>query len=184
MILVLHLDVVLGEAERAVLLKELAVTAVKDVHLRIGEFWVLEVVDRPVLVANELGHARCTVDRVFAVEDEEGVWWVGLLEKLFCQKRLVVVVDGTFNVATLVLVLETAVDDHDFVVVGIVVTVEYADQSVLLDAGKTIVCFGRSVRKLVLMHSVDIIGRLQRWHWRRIVFAVPHDIVRVLEHAQ
>lgn len=72
-VLILHLNIVLWVTFRSVLFEEFAVATFQDVHFGVGELWVLEVIDGPVFVADELGHEWGAVLGVFAVEDEEGV---------------------------------------------------------------------------------------------------------------
>lgn len=157
-VLVVHLNVALREALGTVASKELAVAAFKDVHLREGELGILKVVDGTVTVADELGHARSTEFGVLAVEDQESV---GSDTAVFKQIRgelvLVVVVDGTVDVATVVLVLETAVHDQDLVIVRVVVAIEDVDKSVLLDTGEAVgLLLVEEVRKLGFVGLVEI----------------------------
>jgi len=186
-VLVVHLDVVLREALGAVAGKELAVAAFEDVHLREGELGVLEVVDGTVAVADELGHARGTEFRVFTVKDEQSVGSdTAVLEQILGQLVLVVVVDGTVDVATVVLVLEAAVNDQDLVVVRAVVAVEDIDESVLLDAGEAVRLFlVEEVGKLLLVGLVEVHGDgRRRVDVRVVVLLAIDDIVGVLEHAK
>ena len=186
-ILVVHLDVVLGEALGAVAGKELAVAAFENVHLGEGKLGVLEVVDSTVTIADELGHARGTELRVFTVEDQESVGSdTTVLEQILGQLVLVVVVDGTVDVAAVVLVLEAAVNDQNLVVVRAVVAIEDVDESVLLDAGKAVGLFlVEEVRKLLLVGLVEVHrdGR-RRVDVRVVVLLAIDDIVGVLEHAK
>lgn len=186
-VLVVHLNVALREALGAVASKELAVAAFQDVHLREGELGVLEVVDGTVTVADELGHARGTEFGVFAVKDQESVGSdTAVFEQIRGQLVLVVVIDGTVNVATVVLVLETAVNDQDLVVVRVVVAIEDVDKSVLLDAGEAVRFFlVEEVRKLGFVGLVEIHrdGR-RRVDVRVVVLLAIDDIVGVLEHAK
>lgn len=71
-VLVLHLDIVLGETLCPMAGEELAVATIEDVHFGVSEFGVLEIVDGAIAVADEFGHARGSQLRVFAMEDEQG----------------------------------------------------------------------------------------------------------------
>ena len=78
-----------------------------------------------VVATDELGGKRCTVDGVFAVEDEKSVRRVGaLLEEFLGEELLVVEVDGALDVATVVFVFKSAVDDDDLLVLVVVLGVE------------------------------------------------------------
>lgn len=123
MVLVLHLDVVLGKALGPVIGKELAVATVEDVHLGVIELGILEVIDSTITVAYKLGHARGAKLRVFTVKDKQGVGRGVGLEEFVGQLLLVVEVEGTFNVATVVFIFEAAVDNVDAIVMGVVVAV-------------------------------------------------------------
>lgn len=186
-VLVVHLDVVLREALGAVASKEFAVATFEDVHLGEGELGVLEVVDSTVTVADELGHAGGTELRVFAVEDQECVGSdTTMFEQVLGQLVLVIVVDGAVDVATVVLVLEAAVNDQDLVVVRVVVAIENADEGVLLDTRKAIRFFlVDEVRELGLVWLVEVHrdGR-RRVDVRVIVLLAIDDIVGVLKHAK
>jgi hypothetical protein len=186
-VLVVHLDVVLREALGAVAGKELAVATFEDVHLGEGELGVLEVVDGTITVADELGHARGTEFRVFTVEDQESVGSdTAMLEQVLGQLVLVVVVDGAVDVATVVLVLEAAVNNQDLVVVRAVVAIEDVDECVLLDAGEAVRLFlVEEVRKLLLVGLVEVHrDRGRRVDVRVVVLLAIDDIVGVLKHAK
>lgn len=186
-VLVVHLDVVLREALGAVAGKELAVTTFENVHLGEGELRVLEVVDSTVTVADELGHARGTEFRVFTVEDQESVGSdTAVLEEVLGQLILVVVIDSAVDVATVVLVLEAAVNDQDLVVVRAIVAIEDVDESVLLDAGEAVGLFlVEEVRKLLLVGLVEVHGDGgRRVDVRVVVLLAIDDIVGVLKHAK
>ena len=124
MVLVLHLDIALREALGPVVGKELAVPTIENVHFGIGELWVLEVVDGAVLVADELGHAGGTKLRVFTVENEKTARRRHSLEQLASKLLLVVEVQSTFDMSSIVLVFETAIDNINLIVVGVVVAVK------------------------------------------------------------
>lgn len=183
-VLVLHLNVVLGEALCPVVGEELAIAAIEDVHFGVGELWVLEVVDSTVAVAHKLGHARSTELGVFTVEDEQSLCGRVGFEELLSQLLLVVEVESTLDVASVVLVFETAIDDVDAVVVSVVVAVENIEESVLLDPRQAIgLIFGEEVRKLGLVDLVHVHVHLRRVGL--IVLAtVLHDIVGMLEHTE
>jgi hypothetical protein len=186
-VLVMHLDVALREALGTVAGKELAVATFENVHLGEGKLGVLKVVDSTVAVADELGHARGTEFRVFTVEDQESVGSdTTVLEQILGQLVLVVVVDGTVDVATVVLVLETAVNNQDLIVVRAVVAIKDVDERVLLDARKAIRLFlVEEVRKLLLVGLVEVHrdGR-RRVDVRVVVLLAIDDIVGVLKHAK
>jgi hypothetical protein len=61
-------------------------------------------------------HQRSTVSRILAVEDEQCSAGLGTLEELSSEKVFVVVVDSTLDVATFVLILESAINDHLLIV--------------------------------------------------------------------
>lgn len=183
-VLVLHLNVVLGKALCPVVGEELAIAAIEDVHFGVGELWVLEVVDSTVTVAHKLGHAGSTKLGVFTVENEQSLCGRVSFEELLSQLLLVVEVESTIDVASVVLVFETAIDDVDTVVVSVVVAAENIEESVLLDPRQAIgLIFREEVRKLGLVDLVHV-----HIHLRRVglivLATVLHDIVGMLEHAE
>lgn len=59
--------------------------------------------------------------------------------------------------ATVVLVFETAVDNHDVIIVSVVGTVEDVDESILLNTGQAVrFVFRNEVGKLLLMLVINI----------------------------
>lgn len=69
------------------------------------------------------------MSRILAVEDQEGLGSGSVLrEQLLGQKLLVVVVDRTFDVSAVILVLETAIHHPGVVVVMTISAIEHLDQ--------------------------------------------------------
>lgn len=85
---------------------------------------------------------------VFTVEDEKSVIVSGCREETLSQLLLVTEVQCTFNVSTIVLVFETAIDDGLLVVQMIVSTVEYLDECFMGNTRETLGLRGREVRQL------------------------------------
>ena len=137
-VLMLHLDVVLRKAHASILFEELAVTTLEDVHLWVGESWVVHRVYLSVVLADKLGHAWSTVNRVLAVKDQKSLWWRILIEKILGQAFLVIIVDSLLDVSSVILILEATVDNHDLIVVCIVLSVDDIDEGVLLDTWQTV----------------------------------------------
>lgn len=116
-----HRDVGLGIAQLTVFIEELAVSAVKDVDVRIGQTGVVLGVDRSVFGSDVTGHHGGTVGGILAVEDQNGLALHRCLEEVLGQQLFVIVVNSTVNVATIVLVLKAAVN-HDPLVVTVTVS--------------------------------------------------------------
>ena len=134
---VVHLNVVLRVALGAVGGEELAVAAIEDVHLRVGEMRVAGGVDIAVVIADKLGRQRGAVDRVLAVEHEQGLRSIlaaALAEEIVGEVLLVVKIDGILDVSTLVFVFESTVNDEDAVVVVAVFRFQYIYHGVLRDS--------------------------------------------------
>lgn len=168
MVFVFHLDVVLRKALLSVLLEELVVTTFEDVHFGVGQLRVVDGIDLSVMLTDEFGHTWGTMNRVFAVEDEKSARWWNLVEEVLCQALLIVVVDGTFDVAAFVLVFKPTVDNEDLVVVRVVLSVDDVDESVFLNAWQTIGLVRDEVGKLWLVFGVDIHDWLQVRDWRLV----------------
>lgn len=188
MSLVIHLDVILREAFGAVVGEEFAVAAVEDVEVWVGESGVVGGVDITVVVADVFCGQRGTVDRVFAVENEEGrgLWGGGIAEELVGKLLLVVEVDGVFNVPAIVFIFKAAVDYEYSVVFVAVFGVQNVGHGVLRDARETIGFiirdeageFGERMG-LVNVHDGSQVGlRLKR------VMLLLHHVVGVLKHAE
>lgn len=116
MLLGLHLDVVSREAPITMVLVEGTVATIKDVSFGVGQVWIGLVVDLAILASNVLAHERSTVSRVFTVKDQQRLGWLLMLEQLRGKLLLVVEVHSTFNVATLIFILETTIYDNSLVV--------------------------------------------------------------------
>jgi hypothetical protein len=129
-----HLHVLRREAATTVASKEGTVAAFQNVDLWEGKSWIVLGVGGAILGTDMASHQGSAMRRVFAVKDEQSSSRPRLLEELIREKILVVVVDSSFDVTSLVLVLETAVDDHFRVVMIGVFTVENLQQGLLLDA--------------------------------------------------
>jgi hypothetical protein len=68
------------------------------------------------------------------VEDEKRPSIHRSLEELICEQVLIIVVDSTVNVATLVLILKPAVDHNLLVAVGAVLAIQDVDECLSSDA--------------------------------------------------
>lgn len=188
MTLIVHFDVVLRVALAWLLAVETAVTTIEDVHLRESKAGVVLHVDVAIVATNELGGKRSTVDGVFAVENEESVRRVSaILEEFVGEQLLVVKVDGAFDVATVVFVFKSAVDDNDLLVFAGVLGVKNVGHGFLSDTGQAVgIVVGNKVGKLksvFLFHlhcGSELSGRRQL---EDLLFLL-HYVVRVLEHAE
>jgi len=65
-------------------------------------------------------HSRRAMSRVFAVKDDENSFCFGFIKKQFLQILSRVDVDGASNVSTIILILKTAVNNQDVIVVFLV----------------------------------------------------------------
>ena len=85
-------------------------------------------------------HEWSSMGRVFTVKDEQGGSRpvVGIPKEMLGQAFLVVEIERTVDVATVVLVFESTVDDDDVVVVAGVATVEHVDEGVRGDTWQTV----------------------------------------------
>lgn len=86
--------------------------------------------------------------RVFTVEDEESVSICRSSKETLSQLFLVAEVQGTLDVSTVVLILETAVDDGFLIIQVIISTVQHLDKGFMVNAGKTLRLVGREVGEL------------------------------------
>ena len=110
--LVVHLDVSLGVTAVSLQLKEVAVSTLQDIYFGIRQAGIKLGIRRSVLGSNVPGHSRGTVNRVLAMEDQYRLALHRCLEQVPGQEIFIVVVDGTINMAALVLVLEAAINDY------------------------------------------------------------------------
>lgn len=126
------------------------------------------------------------MSRVFTVKDEQGSTADGSFEQLRREKLLVIVVDRTLNVATVILILEAAVNDHFVVKFVVELAVENVKHGVFGDARNGVSgVIGEKVRHNGFISFLDIHDRLER-RWDRVESRGLgiHDIIGVLKHAQ
>jgi hypothetical protein len=122
---------------------------------------------------------------VFTVENEKSIGTGGSLEEALGKTLFVTEVHCAFNVAAIVLILETTVDD-DLVVIAVVVrTIKNFHQRGMTDARQTFWFRRREVRKLKGRSIIDIHHRLKATGLVVVLFLFGiHHVTRVLEHAQ
>ena len=184
----IHLNIVLRFAASTVVFEERAVATIEDIHLGVRECGISLDIDSSILVSDELGHQWCTMSRVFAVEDDERRFAgipTNCLKQGFHLKQLggkslfVVVVLGALNVATIILILEAAVDDYSLLVAGIILAVEEIDHGLLADPRELVwLVILEHDGQLQLMSTLDIHSR--RHGWQRFLL---HHVVCSLVHA-
>lgn len=186
--LVVHLNIVLRVALAWLLTEEAAVSSIEDVHLRESEAGVVLHVDVAVVATNELGGERSTVDGVFAVKDDESVRWVSaVFEECIGEQLLVVKVDGAFDVATVVFVFKSAVDDDDLLVLAVVLGIKNVGHGFLGNTGQAIgVVVGNKVGKLERVFLLDLHHGSELGSRRQLedFLFFLHHIVGVLEHTE
>lgn len=107
-----HFHIILGEAQGSVFCKERAVASVQNVELRKSQLRIPINVVGAVFMTDERRHDRCSMGRIFAVEDQ-GRIGLGRAKEIVCQSLFVVVIDSSFNVSTLVFIFKATVDDHN-----------------------------------------------------------------------
>jgi len=167
---------------------ETAVTAIENVHLRESEAWVVLHVDVAIVATNELGGKRSTVDGVFAVENEESVRRVSaVLEEFVGEQLLVVKVDGAFDVAAVVFVFKSAVDDNDLLVFAGVLGVKNVGHGFPSNTGEAIgIVVLDKVGKLECVFLLHLHGGSELGGRRQLedILLFSHHVVGVLEHAE
>lgn len=166
--------------------EEAAVASIQNIDLGIRQARIEFSIHGTILSANMSSHQRSTVGRVFTMKDEQGSTADGSLEQLGGEKLFVIVVDSTLDVATIVLVLETAVNDHFVIKLVIEFPVENIQHGALGDAWNGVSEIVREeVRHNRFVVFLNVHDRLERrWHGFRSLRLCIHDVVRVLEHAQ
>jgi hypothetical protein len=202
MLLGVHLHIVLRYASRRVDLEERAVASIENVHLRVSELRIAEIVDRTILMANEFGpgqnqyvfqqvswcmqclHDGCPVRRVLAMEDEEGVGRRCRGEKLLDERFLVIMVDGAIYMTTFVLIFETAVNHADVVIEMVELTIQHINQCLLFNPGKAIrLIITDEMGQLKGMGVIHVHDRLEST--RSIVRGfLLHYVLGMLKHTQ
>ncbi len=130
----IHLDVGLRIASIAVFLEEVAVSTIQDIDLWVGKLRVELNVGITIFGSDVSSHDWGSVGRVLAVEDEKSAALHRSQEQVGREKVLVIVVDGSVDMASVVLVLEAAVDHHLLREMLAVLAVQYVQHSAPRDA--------------------------------------------------
>jgi hypothetical protein len=141
-------------------------------------------IDSSVMVADEFRHNRCAVRGVFTVQNQGSARLDGA-KQITGQLVLIIIVQGTIDVATLILVLETTVDNHDMVEAVAEFSIQKLDECALVDARQVVrLLLGDKVRKLKAGRTVDIAGRLKGCICRYLGLFLRNYIGRMLKHTQ
>lgn len=130
-------------------------------------------------------HERGTMCRVLAMEHQESVLTRRGLEETLGKLLLVTKVQSTFNVPTVVFILETAVNNHLVVIQVVVNTIEHVNQGLTGDARKALWFASSEMRKFEWVDIINIHYRLKTAGLivLLLLFGI-HHIYGALEHAQ
>ena len=181
----IHLDVRLGIASIAVFLEEVAVSTIQDIDLRIGKPRIELDVGITIFGSDVSSHDRGSVGRVLAMEDEESASLHRSQEQVGGEKVLVVIVDGSVDMASVVLVLEAAVNHHLLREMLAVLAVQDVQHSAPRDAGNAaILPLGEKMRYDGLVGFFHVHDGLESRGRRRGLLLGLHDVAGVLKHAE
>lgn len=158
-----HLNVVLREASRSVVLEKGAIASVQDIGLSICQTRVSIRVNSPIFVTDELGHQRRAVSRIFAVENQQCLGRGFNVEKLSRELFLVVEVHSAVDMTAIEFVLKPAVNNDQFFVQVVEAAVKNLNHCLLCDAwkGDSLIIWGE-VRKLGHVRCFNIHDRGQQ----------------------
>jgi len=122
--------------------------------------------------------------RVLAVKDQQSVLARRGLEETLGKLLLVTEVQCTFNVSTIVFVLEAAVNDDLVVIQVIISTIQHFYQCLVGDARETLWLSSGEVGKLESVGIIDIHHRLEPTGLVIILFLLGiHYFTGAFEHA-
>lgn len=179
-----HLHIVLRVAQRAVLCEEGTVTAVQNVQVGVCKMGIGIDINSSVVVADEFRHDRCAVRGIFTVQNQSGAR-LHRAEQLTGKLVLVIKIEGTVDMAALILVLESAIDNHDMVEPVIELPIQKLDECALVDARQVVRLFlGDEVRKLKAWRTFHVTDRLDGCICRYLGLFFGDHISRVLKHTQ
>lgn len=180
----IHLHIVLRVAQRAVLGEEGTVTAVQNVQVGVCKMGIGINIKSSVMMADEFRHDRCAVRRIFTVQNQSGARLHGA-KQLTGKLVLVIKVEGAVDVTALILVLETAIYNHDTVETVIELPIQKLDECALVDARQVVRLFlGDEVRKLKAWRTFHVTDGLEGCICRYLGLFFGDHITRVLKHAQ
>lgn len=212
-----HPDVVLRETAVAVLGEKGTVTAFENVELWIRQLRILRYVVGAVNVADEFGpvthgtefgqrrgkarkpatrrqtgERRCShqgrsVGRILAMEYQHGVLLGAFFKQLRCQALLVIMIGSALDMPALILVLEATVNNDDFLVIVLVLSINNFNESRLVDTRQTISLVIR--QEMWQTGLLDVISGSQRLQRGRsdlflLFFILLYHIVSTLKHAE
>jgi hypothetical protein len=184
-VLIRHLNVFLGVAPASVLSKESGISTIQDVDFRICKLGIRLCIHGAILGSDMASHEGSTVGRVFAVEDEEDTSAHGSIEELARKEVLVIVVDSAIDVATIVLVLKSAINHHLLVKLLTVLSVQDVHKGFPCNTGDGVGwILGQEMGEGGLLCLLDIHNRLQCRRGALLALRlVLHDVSGMLEHA-
>ena len=158
----IHFDICLRIASVAVLSEEATVSALQDVYLGIGQTGVTLRIDGAILRTYVTCHQRRPMHRVFAMEDQKSPSFQRAVEQVRGEQLLIIIVDGSINVTSVVFILEPTVDDEFVVIVLGVLAVQNFKEGLSRKPGYAIVLVVRvEMREHRLGGLFDIENGLQ-----------------------
>lgn len=91
------------------------------------------------------------------MEDEKSIRCCSNIEQLCRKLFLVIVVQGTINMTTFILVLETAIDNQNFIELVLELAIEDVTHGAFLNSGEAVrLIFGDEVRYLESVRFFEI----------------------------
>lgn len=180
----IHLHIVLRVAKRSMLGEEGTVTPVQNVHVGVCKVRVRIDINSSVMMANKFRHNRCAVRGVFTVQNEGGARLDGA-KQITGQLVLIVIVQSACDVAAFILVLETAVHNHNVVESVIELPIQKLHEGALVNARQVVrLLLWHKVRKLEAWRTVHVADRLKGCICRYLGLFFGNDIGRMLKHTQ
>lgn len=141
-------------------------------------------IDGAIMMSQVLGHDGSPVGRVFAVQDKRSTG-LGSTEEFTGETFLVVIVQCTGDVTTLILILEAAVDDENVVELVIELAVHEFQKSALVDARQRVRAILRDeVRQLHAGRARNVTDGLDGCICRYLGLFIGNNICWVLKHTQ
>jgi hypothetical protein len=126
------------------------------------------------------------VRRVLAVEDQNRVGNIFIVEQVDSEGILVVEINGPINVAALIFIFEAAVDYHSTVISVIIFSIDHVDENAVADPRETVGLVLRGeVWQMQLRNRVDIGYGLDDGTRCQTRILVPlENILWVLKHTE
>jgi hypothetical protein len=182
MLFVIHLDIVLWKAATPMLSKEATVSTLQNIDFWEGKLRIVLSIGSTILLTDVTSHKWRSMRRVFAMKDQESLAWSTGLEESASEQILIIIIDGTEDMATLELILEPTINNHTLIILTVIDAIQDLQHGILRDSWDAVrVTLLEEMGEYRLMQLVHIHHGVEVAS-RNFVLLGLHHVPRMLEH--